>query len=135
MTQEADIYAALVRDLTHVGVHPATSEPFVKFHDFEASIATHVCRYGPPRPPGSGVYSDDDEPVYIRECTAEELAAARAEFNSEMAQWVRTDGQFIVPGEMTITATFRTAVGDTADGVWDGSKWLLIRSYAETWPT
>lgn len=135
MTQEADVYAALLRDLTLVGTHPATNEPFVKFHDFVASIATQVCRYGPPRQPGSGVYSDDDEPVYIRECTAEEMATARGEFEIEMAHWVRTDGQFVVPGETTITATFRTAAGDTADGVWDGGKWVLIRWYAESWPT
>lgn len=134
MTQEADIYAALRRDLAHVGVHPSTNEPFVRFHGFGASIATQVCRYGPPRPPSSGVYSDDDEPVYIRECTAEEMAAARAEFQLEMEQWVRTNGQFSVPGRTTITATFETAVGDTADGVWDGGKWVLISWYAQSWP-
>lgn len=111
--------------------HPSTGEPFVECVAFDQRTDHQTLRSLRPSKPDREVYTyEDDCPVYVRDLTDEEYAAAIASWEKADAEWKRTNGMFVTRGQTHTSGTFKTASGATASGECAGTHWRWTSTYS-----
>lgn len=114
--------------ISSLPTHPITDEELIC-----TGVATETeireLTFGPPRMPTRTVFEYDEDGEIVGSCELDdrEYALAMADYNAAARRWSETGGREVYPGRTTVTGKFRTKAGSTAEGVWDGGKWLLSR--------
>lgn len=123
-----DAPAAFVRELglTWPDRHPAIGEPFVDC-DLSRESQRQLLTFGRPSKPEREVYEYEEywdeydsmiERRLVRTLTDEEFDEAMAQYRKALHQWERTQGRARSKGPTITRATFRTASGWYAKGLW-----------------